>query len=114
MVRSKLEQRLDKVLKELFPAEAIVEDMPIKVRGRTLYVDRVLKNVQLAIEVDGRQHSEFIERFHKDAQGFKNSQERDALKEQWLVANGYTFVRFKSTEQLTAKTLRSRILKALK
>jgi very-short-patch-repair endonuclease len=113
MARSHLEETLDAALKELYPFDNIAEDMPIKVRGRTLYVDRVVRGIKLAIEIDGRQHDEFVAHFHGDASGFKSHKERDALKEAWLQANGYSIVRFKHNDTVTAETLRAAILEAL-
>ena len=113
MARSGLEEKLDVAIREVFPMEPVIEDMPIKVRGKTLYVDRVLRNLKVAIEIDGSQHLEFVAFYHKDSQGFKDSQHRDRLKEEWLAANGYSFVRFAHNEAVTSITLRKKILKAL-
>jgi len=111
---STLEDALDKALAKVFPNEQVTKQFPIKVRGRTLYVDRVLQSRKVAIEVDGRQHSEFVEHFHKDAEGFKDSKERDRLKDGMLKFLGYAVVRFKHDETITAALLRKRVLKALK
>jgi very-short-patch-repair endonuclease len=113
MARSHLEEALDIALKALYPFDNIAEDMPIKVRGKTLYVDRVIRGAKIAIEIDGRQHDEFVAHFHRDADGFKSHKQRDALKEAWLTANGYSIVRFKHTDTVTAETLRAAILEAL-
>src|SRR5579872_6149336 len=110
MARSKLEQALDTALEELFPDDVILQDTPIKVGKRTLFVDRILPERQLAIEIDGRQHSVYVERFHKDAAGFKDSKDRDHQKELWLDANGFAFVRLKHNDKITAANLRKKIL----
>jgi very-short-patch-repair endonuclease len=112
MARSKLEDALDVAIASLYPHDPIQSDMPIKIRGRTLYVDRVIKSAKIAIETDGRQHSEFVAHFHGDADGFKSHKERDAIKAAWLEANGYTLIRFKHTDKITAETLREAILEA--
>jgi very-short-patch-repair endonuclease len=111
--RSALEAALDKALEELYPYDAVKSDWPIKVKGKTLYVDRVLLGPKIAIEADGRQHSEYTEHFHRDADGFRSSKERDALKVAWLEANGFTLVRFDHKEEISAATLRTKILEAL-
>lgn len=114
MARSKLEAQLDDALRELYPLEKIAEDMPIKVApGKTLYVDRVIRGARIAIEADGRQHTEFVKMMHGDATGFKSHKERDRVKELWLRSNGYTLVRVRYDDTITAKLIRERILKAL-
>ena len=113
-IRSKQEIELDKALAEVFGPAAIKSEKPIKIRGRTLFVDRVLESYRIAFEIDGRQHSEFVAHFHGDAQGFKESQARDSLKTQWLEANGYSIVRFAHNESVTAEAVRARLVAVLK
>lgn len=114
MARSKLEEDLDDALRKLFPHDRIKEDMPIKVRGKTLYVDRIIAGAKIAIEADGRQHFEFVAHFHKDAEGFKSHVERDRVKAEWLEQNGYTLVRISYAEEITFESVRRKILDALK
>lgn len=114
MARSQLEADLDAALKELYPQERVIEDMPIKVRGRTLFVDRVIAGPKIAIEADGRQHFEYVKGFHQNADGYAAHKHRDRIKEEWLADNGYTLVRFRYDEKIDAKLLRDKILQALK
>ena len=111
--RSKPEADLDVALAVVFPNQKILHDMPIKVNGRTLYVDRVIKGSRLAIEIDGRQHLEFVAHFHGNADGFKSHKERDAVKTAWLEQNGYALVRISHREGVNAEMLRTRVLEAL-
>jgi very-short-patch-repair endonuclease len=111
--RSKLELAVDNALAALYPNEPIKHEVPIKVKGRTLFIDRMLKGPAIVIEVDGKQHDVFSEFHHQDAEGFKDSKARDLMKEQWAIGNGYTFVRIKHNETITTKTLRAKILEAL-
>jgi very-short-patch-repair endonuclease len=113
MARSRLEETLDTVLKELFPNDRFVEDWPIKVRGRTLFVDRVLPTRKLAFEIDGRQHLEYVQYFHKDHDGFVSHKERDRVKTEWLATNHYTLIRLAHNDKITVKEVRARILMAL-
>jgi very-short-patch-repair endonuclease len=112
--RSSLEAALDEVLKQLYPEHSIRHDFPIKVNRATLFVDRVILALRLAFEIDGRQHSEFVAHFHVNAEGFKSHKTRDRLKEQWLEENGFTLIRIAPDEIITAKSIRSRIIEALK
>jgi len=114
MPRSKPESALYDILVKLFPNDRIVEQYPVKVAGKTLFVDFVIMDKGLAFETDGRQHDEFVAHFHKDADAFKASKERDRLKELVLRSLGYTLVRIKHDEKLTVATVRSKLLAALR
>jgi very-short-patch-repair endonuclease len=113
MARSALEETLDSALKELYPRERIAEDMPIKVRGHSLFVDRVIRGPKIAIEIDGRQHTEFVAHFHKDKDGFAKHRMRDRIKDEWLRENGFTIVRINYDEKITKDILRAKIIGAL-
>ena len=114
MSRSKIEDQVDAALKVLYPHDTICEEEAISPRkGITLFVDRMIKPKKLAFEIDGRQHDEFVEHFHRDAAGFASSQERDRMKTQWLKMQGYTLIRIKHNEKIDATTLRAKVLKAL-
>lgn len=112
--KSKGEAALDDALREVFGPTAVSEELAVKVRGRTLYVDRVIRSLRIAFEVDGRQHSEFVAFHHGDRDGFAASKERDSLKSRWLDANGYTLIRFSHTDKITPELLRRRLNDALK
>ena len=111
--KSKQEVELDRALAEVFGPAAVKSEKSIKVRGKTLFVDRVLESYKIAFEIDGRQHQEFVAHFHGDAQGFQDAKIRDSLKEQWLEANGYSIVRFAHNEIVTAQTVRDRLVQVL-
>jgi len=113
MAKSKAEAALDSALVEVFGPAVVTTEMPVKVFGKTLYVDRVLQGYKIAFEVDGRQHDEYVEFFHRDRDGFMSAKERDRLKKLWLGANGYKLVRFKHTEKITAELVRKRVSEAL-
>ena len=110
MVRSKREKQLDEVLTEMFPAYTMLQDYPITVGRKTLYIDRVVVGPNIAIEVDGKQHEQASEFFHRDKEGFYNSKANDKLKEMWCAMHDYVFVRFASAENITSKILRKKIL----
>jgi very-short-patch-repair endonuclease len=113
MAKSKQEADLDRALVEVFGPAAVKSEKTIRVRGKTLYVDRVIEAYKIAFEIDGRQHNEYVEHFHGDAQGFTDAQTRDRFKEQWLTANGYSLVRFNFDEAVTAQSVRDRLVAAL-
>jgi very-short-patch-repair endonuclease len=111
--RSKGEAALDIALAEVFGPTAVTREMPIKIFGRTLFVDRVLQGYKIAFEVDGIQHDAFNEFFHGNADGFKSHKERDKYKAAWLDANGFTLIRFKSKDKISPELVRQRVQTAI-
>jgi very-short-patch-repair endonuclease len=113
VAKSRQERELDEALKELYPFDKVMSEYAFKVGQTTLYVDRFLPQRMLAIEVDGRQHSEFVRFFHGNAEGYLSAQSRDRRKEEWLADNGFALVRFRYDETITVPLLRERVIKAL-
>ncbi len=95
--RSKLHILARKILKEEFPYDTILEEVPLvgshkPSRKSTLYVDFFIPSHSLAIEVHGRQHFEFVAHFHGDRKGFRKSKARDRDKENWLQNNNIDLI----------------------
>ena len=90
--RSNLHILARKLLREQFPYDTILEEVPLPgshkpSRKSTLYVDFFIPSHSLAVEVQGRQHFEFVAHFHGDRQGFRKSKARDRDKANWLENN---------------------------
>ena len=81
-----------KLLKELYPGEWILEEVPARTDKSTLYIDFIIKRHQIVVEVQGPQHTEFSEFFHKTQEGFRDSQRRDRDKANWCEVNGLTLI----------------------
>ena len=95
--RSKLHILARNILKEEFPYDTILEEVPLvgshkPSRKSTLYVDFFIPSHSLAIEVHGRQHFEFVAHFHGDRKGFRKSKARDRDKENWLQNNNIDLI----------------------
>ena len=95
--RSKLHILARKILKEQFPYDTILEEVPLvgshkPSRKSTLYVDFFVPSHSLAIEVHGRQHFEFVAHFHGDRKGFRKSKARDRDKANWLENNNIDLI----------------------
>jgi hypothetical protein len=54
---------------------------------RPLPFDFYLPDYNLLIEYHGRQHFEFIPKFHKTTKVFQDSQRRDQIKREWAIQN---------------------------
>ena len=95
--RSNLHILARKLLREQFPYDTILEEVPLPgshkpSRKSTLYVDFFIPSHSLAVEVQGRQHFEFVAHFHGDRQGFRKSKARDRDKANWLENNGIQLI----------------------
>ena len=95
--RSKLHILARKLLREQFPYDTILEEVPLvgshkPSRKSTLYVDFLIPSYSLAVEVHGRQHFEFVAHFHGNRQGFRKSKARDRDKASCLHNNDIELV----------------------
>lgn len=90
-----------KLIGECYGGFRLCEEEPIPQQDgveSTLFVDFVIHELKLAIEVQGRQHFEYVPHFHKNMQGFEASQRRDAAKAQAVKDCGYTLMCFNGDE----------------
>lgn len=96
--KSKLQFSCGKFLKQKYPYDVILEEVPVP--GEKLFLDFFLPSRKIIIEIDGAQHGEFNKFFHKTQANFKNAENRDSLKEKWAAMNSFIFVRVSSLEEL--------------
>lgn len=97
--KSKLHEKALSIIKELVPLTIVCEEVPIKIkRGKTLYLDIFLPDYNIAIEVHGKQHYEFVKAFHGYAHRFGRAQLNDTLKREWCELNGIRIIELKYNE----------------
>jgi len=90
--RSKLHLRAREILYELFPTIQILEEVPVRPRDKTQYLDFYINKIKLAVEVHGQQHYKFNSLFHASAQDFLNQRKRDIDKQEWCEINNITYI----------------------
>jgi very-short-patch-repair endonuclease len=95
---SKLCDQVISTLKEIFPQAKIRVEEYVLFRNQRLFLDIFMPQFGIVIEVHGRQHDEFVEHFHGNAQGFREAKRRDSLKEEWIAEKGYTLVALRAKE----------------
>ena len=90
--RSKFHIRARKLLKEIFHSYRILEE--VKLPGSTqshrkgvLFLDFLIPQIKLAIEVHGQQHYEFCPFFHKNKADFVLAKAKDEDKIEWCELN---------------------------
>ena len=101
--RSKLHISARKLLRQIFPYDTILEEVPLPgshkpSRRSTLFVDFLIPSESLAVDVNGRQHFEFVAHFHGDKVGFRKSKARDRDKANWLQINSIALVALSYSE----------------
>jgi DNA-binding sugar fermentation-stimulating protein len=104
------------ILKELFPANPhrrIFEEHYVNYKGTRLFFDFYIKELNVFIEVQGRQHVEFVKHFHGDMRSFRGQKHRDNLKIQYVEENNMGLVRIYDTEKVTKKLVLNKINKAI-
>jgi very-short-patch-repair endonuclease len=97
-LRSDPQVKLKRLLLNIFPNTIIESEHHI---GEHLYLDFYLPRYRIAFEYDGIQHNEYVEYFHKDEEGFRRAQERDARKEEICYAMGIILVRLGPSDELS-------------
>ncbi len=110
---SKLADATRKFLKEVFPHNLIFEEHYINYKGARLFFDFYIKEVDVLIEVQGRQHDEFIKHFHVDREGFLSSKRRDNLKKAYCQETGTVLIEIKSEKELDKDEFIERIWSAM-
>lgn len=83
--RSKLQYLTGQAVRLKYPFDVILEDFYVE--GENFYLDFYLPNRRYAVEVQGRQHQEFVPHFHKNEAGFREHIERDQRKLQFCKIN---------------------------
>ncbi len=94
--RSAPQLAVKQFLKPYWMHHICYEEFPVY--GTLLKVDILNATKKIAVEVQGRQHSEFNAHFHGTRAGFFNSIGRDEVKYQWLVDNGFELIEVMESE----------------
>ncbi len=79
-------------LQTALPNTLIKQEEYINYKGQRLFFDFYLPTLNLYVEVQGVQHTEFNKHFHNDASAFKGQKKRDGLKKEWCSLNDNTLL----------------------
>jgi len=101
--RSKFHLRARELLKEIFHSYRILEE--VKLPGSTpshrkgvLFLDFLIPQIKLAVEVHGQQHYEFCPFFHKSKADFVLAKAKDEDKIEWCELNKVDLVVLKYSD----------------
>jgi len=95
--RGKFQSLVGDILAELYPNDVICEEFPCS--GDNLALDFFLPRKNIAVEVQGRQHHEFVAFFHGDKEGFTRQRGRDSRKSEWCDINGIRLIKIDTGEE---------------
>jgi len=112
-MKSQLAKSVLQALNEAFPNTLVKEEEYASYKGVKLFFDFYIPSLNLYVEVQGSQHTEFNPHFHSDAAAFRAQKQRDRLKVEWCDLNDYTLVRINHDEiPISAQDLLNKISEA--
>lgn len=101
--RSTPHLRARSLLFDLFKGQMILEEVKLpgsrdSSKKSTLFLDFLLPNLNIGVEVHGEQHYKYIAFFHKTRAGFATCLRRDDLKQKWCELNGIDLIVLKHSD----------------
>ena len=98
---SKIADEVHKCILDTFKFEAIIPEYYVKYKNKKLFFDFYIADLGVFVEVQGRQHVEFVKHFHGDKEKFLEQKYRDDLKIEYTENNNKSLVRFYYDEEIT-------------
>jgi hypothetical protein len=109
---SKLSDHVYDLLKQVFPNNIIKTEHYIRYKGKRLFFDFYIKDLGILLEVQGKQHDEFVKHFHTDREGFLAAKRRDNLKKEYCQINDLWLIEVRS--KISKQGLVDRIWREMK
>lgn len=111
---SKIADDVYSSIKVLFPFDTIIPEYYIQYKNNKLFFDFYIKSLGILIEVQGKQHTEFVRHFHGDKEKFYGQKRRDNLKMEYCENENLTLVYFHDTiDKITNELILNRIYEAM-
>jgi hypothetical protein len=111
---SEIADKIESMLRELFPYNIILKEHYVHYKGTRLFFDFFVKDLRICVECQGQQHFKFVKHFHGSMEGFFGQKKRDNLKLEYIENNDtFSLVRIRYDEEITKKLLLSKIEEAL-
>lgn len=111
---SQLHKDVLSAVRECYSAETIIEEEPIKLTNKVLFLDIYIPRLKMAFECDGEQHFKYSKFFHGNAINFANQRKNDKEKEDFCNINRITLVRIRYDDKVSKDLIYSKALEALK
>jgi hypothetical protein len=113
---SKIADKIAGLLDSMFPkhlGERVVREVYIPYKNSKLFFDFYVKELGVYVEVQGRQHTEFVKHFHGTREAFVAQKYRDNLKIQYVQEHDKCLIRFNYDEKVTKTLIKKKINKVL-
>lgn len=94
-----------KILKHLFPYYKVEEEQPIG----SLWIDWLIPQLNIAVEVHGEQHSQMSSFFHKTKHDFVKGQENDWSKSEMLESQGISLIVIYHDEEISINLVKAKL-----
>lgn len=104
----KLQTEVKNFFREFWEKHVVYEELPCFGTGTRMRLDFLNLTQNIAVEVNGPQHDEYIEFFHGDRRNFGKQIVRDVNKAKWCEINGFNLINIYSTSELCVKLLEER------
>lgn len=103
--RSKFQTNVKVFLQKYWSMDIVFEEFPIV--GTRLTLDFYNANKKVAIEVQGRQHTQFIQFFHRDRLKYLSQLQRDRKKEKFCELNEIKLITIFDKDEINAELFES-------
>ena len=110
---SKLADSAYSFLRKVFPHNIITKEYYVKYNNTRLFFDFYIKDLGLLLEIQGRQHDEFVKHFHTDREGFLMSKERDNLKKEYVEKQNFVLIEIRKSNELDKDKFIERVLEEM-
>lgn len=102
------------LVRKVFKYNIILEEWHVNYKGQRLFFDVFIKDLGVLIEIQGRQHFEFVKHFHGSREGFLEQKKRDNFKLEYVEENKrLCLARFNYDEDITEELILERVNEAL-
>ena len=111
---SKLHKQVFELLRERFPGYTIAQEYPFEVydeneKKHVLFFDLMIKELDIVIECQGRQHFESNNHFHSEEGSLEKARKNDVLKKKWCEMNDFTMVEIRYNDKISIELIEQRI-----
>jgi hypothetical protein len=95
------------------PHRRVFDEHFVKYKGSRLFFDFYIKEIGVFVEVQGRQHTQFVKHFHGTIENFRGQKYRDNLKIEYVQKENLCLVYINYNEKITEELLLQKINDAL-
>jgi very-short-patch-repair endonuclease len=110
---SKLADSAYSFLREVFPHNIITKEYYINYKNTRLFFDFYIKDLGLLLEIQGRQHDEFVKHFHTDRETFLAAKKRDDLKKEYCEKQDFVLIEIRKDNELDKDKFIERVLEEM-